>query len=85
MKIYQNLFTGYRTYFVIIGSAWSCKYESKKVKVLKVFEVEGKWEVEMAGFYSYALKDEEHFPVVGKINLKSIIVEAFLKAIKEEN
>lgn len=81
MKIYKNLWAGYDCYFVKIGSAWSSKNEPAKTKVLTVNNAGGEWNVSLGEFYSCHLKDTEHYPEVGTIDLKRLIVGAFLSAV----
>ena len=83
MKIYRNLWASYETYFVIVGNAWTRANEARRVKVLKVSQIKGKWDIEIAEFYEFSIdEDKEHFLVVGNINLKEIIINELKKSIK---
>lgn len=84
MRIYRNLWASYETYFVKIGSARSEKRELPKTKFLKLTKIDEKWYVDIAEFYSQGIKDEEHFPVVGNVNLKKVIIDAFMNALNKE-
>ena len=89
MKIYKSLWAGYDNYFVKIGSAWSSRNEPAETEVLSVNNAGGEWNVSLGQFYSLDLKDAEHYSVVGTIELKRLIIDAFLSAVgkerKEEN
>lgn len=81
MKIYKNLWAGYDCYFVKIGSAWSSKNEPAKTKVLLVKNWQNKWDIDFGTFYSRDLKDTEHFPIVGEIDLKKEVINLFLSRV----
>ena len=80
--ILRNLWAGYETYFIYMGfPVHTHKMESKKTGGYSLSYIDGKWKFKRAAYYVEALRDTEHFPVVGWIDLKGIAVDAVLKAI----
>lgn len=78
MKIYKNLWAGYETYFIKTSSNGKFSYG------YVIVNVDGKWTINKGSFYSSDLKhDNEHFPVVGNINLDKVIIDAVLKEIRK--
>ena len=77
MRIYKNLWAGYETYFIRMGT--SGQYATG----INVVNVEGAWRVDFNGkYYASDLRhDKEHFPVVGSINIKQIIIDALIKVV----
>lgn len=78
MTIYKNLWAGYEAYFVHMGN--SGRYTTG----IKVFKIDGEWYVDFnTRFYASDLKyDREHFPVVGRVDIKKVIKEAVMKEIE---
>lgn len=78
MTIHKNLWAGYETYFVRMGS--SGRYATG----ISVVNVDGDWRVEFnAKYYVSDLRhDKEHFPVVGSVDIKAVVKDAVLKAIE---
>lgn len=78
MTIHKNLWAGYETYFVRMGS--SGRYATG----ISVVNVDGDWRVEFnAKYYASDLRhDKEHFPVVGSVDIKRIVKDAVLKVIE---
>ena len=80
MTIHKNLWAGYETYFVRMGS--SGRYATG----ISVVNVDGDWRVEFnTKYYASDLRhDKEHFPVVGSIDIKTIVKDAVLKVIESK-
>lgn len=78
MTIHKNLWAGYETYFIRMGS--SGRYATG----IKVFKIDGEWRVDFnTRFYASDLKyDREHFPVVGSIDVKKVILDAVMEVVK---
>ncbi len=80
--IFKNLWAGYECYFVYQGQARSAKNESSKVRGIGLHNAHGKWEVKMnAQYYTNSLRDEEHFPEVGLIDIGKVLLNALLEAV----
>lgn len=78
MTIHKNLWAGYETYFVRMGT--SGRYATG----IGVVNVDGDWRVDFSEkYYANDLRhDKEHFPVVGSIDIKAVVKDAVLKAVK---
>lgn len=78
MTIHKNLWAGYEAYFIRMGS--SGRYATG----IKVFKIDGEWRVDFnTRFYASDLKyDREHFPVVGSIDVKKVILDAVMGVVK---
>ena len=68
-------------YFVPIGSARTAKNEAKALRGYEVECFNGKWEIYEAQYYTYTLKNETYFSVVGTVDLEQACIQAVLKAI----
>ena len=78
MKIYKNLWVSYDCYFI-------CSNSNKKYCYgYLVQKPKDKWEFCHGQFYNSDIKDTEHFPIVGEIDLNNIIIEAVLNNIVNE-
>lgn len=78
MIIHKNLWAGHETYFVRMGT--SGRYATG----ISIANVDGDWRVNFkATYYASDLRNDiEHFPVVGSIDIKTVVKEAVLKAIE---
>lgn len=78
MTIYKNLWAGYETYFVRMGTSGS--YATG----IGVSNVNGDWRVDFSTkYYAVDLRyDKEHFPIVGGVDIKKVVKEAVMKAIE---
>lgn len=80
--ILKNLWAGHETYFVYMGfPVRSGIVEAKKTGGYKLTNVGGKWIFERTCHYCHSLRDQEHFPVVGFVDLEKACIAATLKAI----
>ena len=68
-KIYQNKWAGYETYFVPRYPVRTRKGESEALGGYIIANVEGVWLCRKGSYYLSTLKDDEHFPVVGKVEI----------------
>lgn len=76
MKIYKNLWAGYETYFVKKRQDKRCAYGSE------IIYLDGKWEYRDNAIYALCtIRDSEHFPLVGEINLTEIIRRSIMEAV----
>lgn len=84
MKIYQNLWAGYETYFVRTGTTTMNRHDC--ATGIEIVNVDGDWHISYGGKYYAAdlRRDVEHFPVVGHIDLKKTLIELVLNAVKGE-
>ena len=84
-NIYQNKWAGYETYFMPMYPVRTRKGESEKIGGYKIMNVDGKWQCKKAQYYADSLKDEEHFPVVGKVNVNILgyVMDTMLKALND--
>ena len=81
-KIYKNLWAGHETYFVAMGfPVRSGRCEAKKTGGYGLVKIDDSWKFERATYYCHTLKDAEHFPVVGHIDMNKAMTECILKAI----
>lgn len=67
--ILKNLWAGYDCYLIYMG-----RKNGVYSRMLCVHNANGKWEIRNAEYYTQDLKDEEHFPVIGGINIEGIIL-----------
>lgn len=81
MTIHRNLWAGYETYFIRMGS--SGRYATG----IALRNIRGEWRMDFATrYYASDLRhDKEHFPVVGKIDVKKVILDALLKELGRDN
>lgn len=75
MNIYKNTWAGYDYYFVHTHS------NGFGVRGYSMHNAYGKWKVNKAWFSNETIKDAEHFPKVGEIDLNKIIIENVLKEV----
>lgn len=76
MKIYQNLWAGYKSYFV------KTTQNKKYAYGYSLLQIDEEWQLKRGSYYTHDLEnDTEHFPIVGNINLNKIIINAILYAI----
>ena len=78
MTIHKNLWAGYESYFVRMGT--SGRYATG----IGVANVDGDWRVNFnAKYYESDLRhDKEHFPIVVSVDIKTVVTYAVLRAIK---
>ena len=78
MTIHKNLWAGYETYFVRMGT--SGRYATG----ISATNVCCEWRVDFnARYYTSDLRhDKEHFPIVGNIDIKTAVKDAILNAIE---
>ena len=83
-KLYQNKWAGYETYFTPIYPVRTRKREADAIGGYEITRVNGKWKCRKGQYYTYSLRDEEHFPVVGdvKINILGYVMGAMLDALE---
>lgn len=82
--ILKNLWAGYETYFIYMGfPVRSGRCEASKVGGYSLSKINGKWQLERSQYYTNCIKDVEHFPVVGYIDIKGAMTGAILAAIKD--
>ena len=78
VNIYKNLWAGYDCYFVRMSS------NGRVDTGISVHNAYGDWRVKyMSQFYSHDIKNTEHFPIVGKIDIDQSIISAVLAAEEE--
>lgn len=78
MKIYENRWAGYKTYFICLGQNSTYAYG------IKVYYLSGKWHVNKCSHYLGDIRnDREHFPIVGNINLKKLVIDAVLNEVSK--
>ena len=76
MKIYKNLWAGYDAYFIKTGQ--NAKYAYGYL----VHNANKKWDVRSSQFYIKDIREDvDHFPVVGEINLKKLVIDNVLKIV----
>lgn len=86
-KVYQNLYAGYKTFFVPIMPARTAKHEEKAFNGYSLVLYNGEWRCEMAQYYISSLNDREHFPVVSEVDIdindyiKKAILESVVKSV----
>lgn len=81
--ILKNLWAGYETYFIYMGFPVRVgRFEASKVGGYSLSKINGKWIFERSQYYRQSIKDTEHFPVVGHIDVDSAMINAVLSAIK---
>ena len=78
MTIHRNLWAGYETYFIRMGS--SGRYATG----IALRNIHGEWRMDFATrYYASDLRhDKEHFPVVGSVDIKAVVKDAVLKAVE---
>lgn len=76
--VHKNLWAGYPTWFIRTGTSG---LYATGISVTDTREIDGEWRVRMKSeYYANDLKnDREHFPVVGNIDIRGIIVDAVQK------
>lgn len=85
MKIYQNKWSGLKRYFIkIFEVSVGRRRLGKGISI--ILYPDNKWRISWEYCDPYDLKnDSEHFPVVGNINLKKLLIEAILNAVGERD
>lgn len=83
--LYQNKYAGYETYFTPLFPVRTGKGESYLNGGYEITNVNGKWICRKAQYYNRSLKDNEDFPVVGKvkINILGYVRDMMLEALKK--
>ena len=75
--VLKNLWAGYETYFICMNfPANSFKSEARKTCGFSLVCVDGNWRFDRAEYYVHSLKDSEHYPVVGRIDVCKMFVDA---------
>lgn len=76
MKIYKNLWAGYDCYFIKTHQSGQYAYG------YMIHNAYGSWDIKSAKYYlSDIKKDREHFPIVGNISLKDLVIKTALKEV----
>ena len=77
MNVYKNLWAGHETYFIRLGSS------GRYAVGIGVVNIKGEWKVNRnARYYASDLRnDREHFPIVGNVDLNSMIIEAIKREV----
>lgn len=57
--------------------------EASKVGGYSLSKIDGKWDLKRSQYYRQHIKDIEHFPVVGHIDLDKVVIDAILSEIKD--
>lgn len=84
--IIKNLWAGNETYFIYMGfPVRTGKMEARKVGGYSLSSANDEWKFRRACYYVNSLKDSEHFPVVGYIDLEETCIRETLKAIGRWN
>ena len=80
--ILKNLWAGHETYFVYMGfPVRTGKGESKATGGYGLVNLGDGWKFERAEYYIHDLKDTEHFPVVGYVDINRAMADVILQAI----
>ena len=80
--ILKNLWAGHETYFVYMGfPVRTGKCEAKATGGYGLVKLDNGWKFEIAVYYVQSLKDTEHFPVVGYIDINRAMADVILQAI----
>lgn len=79
--IFANLWAGHETYFVYQGAVGGRKRGPDLSWGYKLVFFENKWHLKKASFYTQDLRDAEHFPVVGHIDIDALLKQSILEAI----
>lgn len=74
-EILLNLWAGYKTLFMYLGSNGSMAYG------VALTEVDGKNRIRRANYYLSSLADRERFPTVGFIDVQGMWEKAFEEAL----
>ena len=75
--ILLNRYAGWMDYFLYLGSNGRTAYGVSFIKI------DGKYKTKQVTYYTSALKEEDKFPVVGYIDVKSLWENAFLNGITD--
>lgn len=82
--ILKNLWAGHEMYFVNMGfPVRTGKAEAKAIGGYEIIKIDDKWNFKRAQYYIHSLRDTEHFPVVGCVDLKQVCIDAILKELPE--
>ena len=76
--IFKNLWAGYDCYFIYQCPGHSRKGEAAHAKGMCVHNAHGGWEIRRAEYYTHDLRDSEHFPIVGHIDVDAYILAKVL-------
>ena len=76
--IFKNLWAGYDCYFIYQGPGHSRKGEEAHAKGICVHNAYGGWKIRRAEYYTSDLRDSEHFPIVGHIDIEAYILAKVL-------
>lgn len=81
--IFENLWAGHKTYFVYDHTKIS-RNQTKIAIGCEIINLDGKWIFgKNACYYKKDLLDNEHFPVVGHIDMADVIIRAILNEVKK--
>lgn len=80
--ILKNLWAGHETYFVYMGfPVRTGKCEAKATGGYGLVKLDDGWKFQRTMYYINDLKDKEHFPVVGYIDVNRAMADCILQAI----
>lgn len=80
--ILKNLWAGHETYFVYMGfPVQTGKCKSKATGGYGLVKLDSGWKFKRVTYYVQDLKDTEHFPVVGYIDINRVMADVILQAI----
>lgn len=76
--VHKNLWASFPTWFIRTGT--SGQYATG-ISITDTREVDGQWRIRMKSeYYKNDLKnDQEHFPIVGSIDIRGILIDAIQK------
>ena len=83
MKIYKNIWTSRRNYFIPIGPERSMEMEAAKTGGYAIEEWQGKWKIRKAQYYNHTLSE---MPIVGEVRketLQNAVIDYVLAKIKD--
>lgn len=78
--IVKNKWAGYETYFICQEKR--TKFGIPMIKGYTISNIDGKWSLDEACFYLDSLKDTEHYPVVGYLDIDKLIQDNLLNIIE---
>lgn len=83
-KLYQNRWAGNETYFTPTHPVRTGRAEADAIGGYEITKIDGKWKCRKGQYYTFSLRDEEDFPVVGevKINILGYVMGEMLYALE---
>ena len=82
--VFKNLWASYESYFIYQMPGRSAKREAKRSSGYVIYNVDGKWSIRRGDFYTCDLEDREHFPIVGHLDVETVLINAVLDIIRDE-